>query len=81
MDENKAFEEFVIARCCEVIKDDLQCKELIQDIIAISQELKAILAPEQYNVFLKYDRKIAAYQARLETVLYKQGAKDKCSMI
>ena len=74
---SKAFEDFIIARCTEIAKADSTCEELIIQIIEISLELKSVLTPSQYDIFLKYDKIIASLQAQLETITYKQALKDR----
>lgn len=71
MDNSKAFEEFVMKRCEEIINNDQECRQLSCKVTEKIKELKETLSNEQIKIFLEYESLDSELNERIKYIMYK----------
>lgn len=74
---SKAFENFVMARCEEILEANQTCADLKEKILAIENQLKESLSPDQKCQYDKITDHVEELISLLSSVMYKTGFSDQ----
>jgi len=67
---SKAFKEFVVKRCEEILKENNEYNKLLKQSNEIIKDLMSELSEENKETFLKYELINAKMQSLIETSIY-----------
>lgn len=70
-DESKAFKEYILKRCDEIITSDEYCAEINHEILKLEQKLLPLLSHEALSIFLKIDELNMKLTDHISTLLYR----------
>ena len=78
---NKSFDDFILARCAEIIDNDEICGNLNNKIINSECKIKEFLTKEQYGFLIEYMNAVLAFNTRCEKLVYKAGFNDRLAAL
>jgi len=72
----EAYQEFVSARCVEIIEGNSEVKALHEGITKTIQEIKKAFTPDDFALFCDYESQINNVRAKENRCIYEQARKD-----
>lgn len=76
-DSSKLFDEFIIAKCEEVLEGDEGCANLNKELAEVEKAIKNELNPRQYKLFIQHESLTTELQSRAVILAYKNGLDDR----
>lgn len=79
--ESKAFNDFIQARCEEILQSNNTYTEINNSVIESEKNLKKSLNEKQKELFKDFDKKVNILHEYVITFIYKNGLQDRLDLL